>query len=194
MLHIYKYILSEYICNRDKVTLLQGKRIQDFDLPLTHLGIDIHWSDDYALRYACENGNLPVIKYLHSKGADLTAMDNYCLSSACENGHLDIVKFFRESKVDIFSTNNYALRHSCYYGKLPIIKYLVEFGADIHDINDDAVSQACTSGQLDVVEYLVDIGADIEKSECIYIARYFHHYVIVEFLKSIMSQRKLKLN
>jgi hypothetical protein len=35
MLHIYKYIISEYIDCPDKNTLLQGSNIQDFDLPFT---------------------------------------------------------------------------------------------------------------------------------------------------------------
>ena len=63
--------LSEYIDHNDKMTMLVGKNVEDFDIPLSILNIDIHYNYDYALRRASYNGYLSVVKFLVVKGADI---------------------------------------------------------------------------------------------------------------------------
>jgi hypothetical protein len=63
MLHVYKYVLNDYIDNADKRTLLQGNKEEDFDLPFNLLDIDIHAQDDYAFIYACRRGNIHIAEF-----------------------------------------------------------------------------------------------------------------------------------
>ena len=47
--------------------------------------------DNWATRWASENGHLEVVKYLVSKGSDVTARNNYAVRWASHNGHLELV-------------------------------------------------------------------------------------------------------
>jgi hypothetical protein len=93
MLHIFKFVLSDYITDEDKFTLLQGNRVEDFDPPFNKLNINIHWNTDYALRYASNNGNIEVVKYLIEAGADIHADDSRAIRESCKHGHLQVVEF-----------------------------------------------------------------------------------------------------
>jgi hypothetical protein len=59
MLHIFKFVLSKYISDEDRKTLLQGYYLANFDLPFNLLNININWHNDY--------GNLLVVKFLVNK-------------------------------------------------------------------------------------------------------------------------------
>ena len=61
-----------------------------------NIGADIHAGNDYALRWASENGQLEIVKYLVSMGADIHAKNDYALCYASKNGHLEIVKYLKE--------------------------------------------------------------------------------------------------
>jgi ankyrin repeat protein len=132
MLHIFKYILSDYIDENDKTTLLQSSNIDDFDLPINLLGIDIHWEKDYALIYASENGHLNVVKFLVDKGANIHTQEEKPLILACQDGYIDVVKFLVDKGANIHSRNEYAFISACYYGHLTVVKFLVDKCADIH--------------------------------------------------------------
>jgi hypothetical protein len=74
MLDIFEYVLSDYIDDKDKITLLCGKTIEDFNLPLNMLNIDVHFKNDYALRIACVNNSISIVEFLVSKGADIQCL------------------------------------------------------------------------------------------------------------------------
>ena len=59
-------------------------------------GIDIHADDEYALRWASENGHLEVVKLLLENGANVHAYNDYALRLASEYGHLDVVKYLNQ--------------------------------------------------------------------------------------------------
>ncbi len=67
----------------------------DFELikSLLKEGLNIHASNEEALKWASNNGHLEVVKYLVEKGADIHAKDNTALRWAAENGHLEVVKY-----------------------------------------------------------------------------------------------------
>ena len=62
--------------------------------------VDARADDNYALRYAAENGHLEVLKYLHNSfkltAIDARARDNYALIYAAENGHVEVLKWLKE--------------------------------------------------------------------------------------------------
>jgi hypothetical protein len=60
---------------------------------LVDAGADVHANDDFALRYAAENGLTAIVKVLLDAGADVHACNNYALCwAAAEKGHTEIVK------------------------------------------------------------------------------------------------------
>jgi ankyrin repeat protein len=187
MIHIFKYVLTDYIDNEDKKTLLEGKSVDDFILPFNLLGISVNWKNDYALGYACKNDHLEIVKFLTDKGADIHHCDDYCVSPveiACTNGHLDIVEFLMSKRVSIHEFDDYTLRIASEKGYLNIVKLLVKNGGDIHALDDAPIRIACENGHLDVAEYLLEKGAHIHAMDnyCLKQASYYGHLDVVKFL------------
>jgi len=58
---LFRYILNAYISEEDRLSLLTINKIEDFDIP-NLLGMDLSHFDDHALRFASENGYLPVVR------------------------------------------------------------------------------------------------------------------------------------
>ncbi len=57
---------------------------------------DIRSDNNCALRWACRNGHIEVVKFLIDKGLtleDIRSEDNFALRCASKNGHLEVVKF-----------------------------------------------------------------------------------------------------
>ena len=63
---------------------------------LVKCGADIRANNDYALRWAAENGHLEVVKWLHQNGANIRADNYYALRWAAERGHLEVVKYLED--------------------------------------------------------------------------------------------------
>ena len=76
------------------------------------LGANIHADCDYAVRYACENGHLDVVKYLVEFGADIHTNDNYAVKWASKNGHLDVVKYLVKLGANIHANDDYAAKRA----------------------------------------------------------------------------------
>ena len=87
-------------------------------------GADVHAVDDQALRYASQDGHLPVVEVLVTAGANVHAVDDQALRFASERGHL------------------------------PVVEFLVKAGANVHADNDSALRWASASGHLAVVQFL----------------------------------------
>ena len=59
---------------------------------------------------------------------------------ACENGNLDLVKYLVHLGADINNENNFGVTHlfnACYSGNLNLVKHLVEHGLDINKEAND---------------------------------------------------------
>jgi hypothetical protein len=82
-----------------------------------------------VLKCSVEEGDLDLLKVLHSKGAKVHADNHYALRWSTENGHLDIVKNLVKQGAGDHADNDYALIWSAKKGNLDIVKYLVEQGA-----------------------------------------------------------------
>ena len=123
-------ILKDYLPHE---ILELGYRNQMWDLVKRGIegGANVHMYDDAALSYACEYGNLKIVKYLLDKGADIHIHEDD------------------------------PLMLSCYSGNLELVKYLVDKGGDIHGGKIEKVLRAaCAEGHPDIVKYLLDQGAD----------------------------------
>src|SRR6185369_8547242 len=120
-------------------------------------GADIHADNDAALRGAAENGYLHVIKYLLKHGANIHARDDSALCISIIKGHTDIVKYLIDKGANIYASEDRALNLSIEYRHLDIVKCLVEHGADINY----ALYSSIIKGYLDIIKYLIEKGADI---------------------------------
>lgn len=126
-------------------------------------GANIHADDDYALRWACENGHLDVVKYLLTspdlkEHANIHAEQlNNNLMTACKDGDLNSAKEALAHGADIHADDDKALRHACHYGHLDVVKYLLT-SPDLKEHangHDDGLLEACYWGHLDIVKYLL---------------------------------------
>lgn len=47
-------------------------------------GVDLHFQDDLALRYAVDRGHVDIVKYLVEHGANILAQNGYCLARSLQ--------------------------------------------------------------------------------------------------------------
>jgi hypothetical protein len=57
------------------------------------LEADIHWKDEWALRYAADVGDIGIVNLLVEGGADIHAMNDQAIKLARENGHTEVVEY-----------------------------------------------------------------------------------------------------
>ena len=69
---------------------------------------NIHANNEYALRYASENGHLFVVQFLVSEGADIHVDNEYALRYASRKGHLSVVQFLVSEGANI-----HAIKRKC---------------------------------------------------------------------------------
>lgn len=152
-----------------------------------HHNIDIHWCNDYALRY-CNNvtmlkfllqndanigadnnyllrqkimdGDFEMVKCLVEHGADIHVDDNFPIKYSARHGDLNTVKLLVRYGADIHAENDYALRWSSFWGFTKVVKFLVKKGANIHADNDVVIKNAATEGNWDLVKFLAEKGAN----------------------------------
>lgn len=121
---------------------------------------------DEALRSACENGNVNVVKELLKLGVDVNALKanhGTPLQIACMNGHTEVVKILlkKGAKVDALDGNgNSALILACKYGRLEVVKVLLASGANVNITGKEspftAVSTSFSSNKADIIRLLLE--------------------------------------
>ena len=103
---------------------------------------------------------IETFEWLLRCGVNLHAKNDYALRWAAENGHLEVVKCLVEHGADIHAYNEEALRFAASQGFLEVVEYLIDKGADIHAYDDCTLRLAAVNGHLDVVEYLGSLERD----------------------------------
>jgi len=120
---------------------------------------------NYAI-YACDNGYINIVKYLHKK-VKLTKKDFQSYNrEPCQlsyyNGNTGVVKYLHKKigleKTYFQSDDNHLCRWTCYYGHYDVVKYLhkkIELTKQDFQSNDNfACTWACENGYINVVKYL----------------------------------------
>ena len=108
-------------------------------------GEDVNKENDDGMTplfYACNTGNLGVVKYL------------------VEEHGVNVDKEDKKGETPLFD--------ACRGGNFEIVKYLVEHGADVNKENMSGKTPlfyACKGGNLEIVKYLVEHGADVNKED-----------------------------
>ena len=108
----------------DKVILGRRSRITPRKIKqLIKEGADPKINNNYALRWAAENGHLEIVKLLIPV-SDPKAGGSYALQLAATKGHLEIVKLLIPVS-DPKAGGSYALRLAAENGHLEIVKLLI---------------------------------------------------------------------
>ena len=104
---------------------------------------------------ACSKGNLDEVRALVEQGVDIHYWNDIAFRWASENGHLEIVKYLYDvGGVDIHVHNDLAFQWASQHGHLEVVKYLYECGANIHADDDLAFRWASKYDHTDVVIFL----------------------------------------
>ena len=147
--------------HKNKVNDLLIAAVGAEELPLAEYalrhGADIHIHDDYPLRYAAEQGNFEVVKFLVDRGADIHIYGDYALTWASTNGNLKMVKYLVEHGADVHGSNDHSLRYAVLNNDLEMVKYLVKHGADIHMASNFPLQLARRKGYCDIVKYIENL-------------------------------------
>lgn len=86
--------------------------------------VNIHITDDYALRLAAARGRFKIVKYLVEQGAYIHARNDYALRFASAGGYYKIVKYLAEHGADIHTEDDEALKMAIKFGRSEVVKYL----------------------------------------------------------------------
>jgi len=117
-------------------------------------GANVHARDDWALRWASENGHVEVVKVLLDAGANVHAEDDWALRWASYNGHVEVVKVLLDAGADVHTYNDRALRWASDKGHVEVVKVLFDAGANVHAKDDYALRWASANGCAEVVKLL----------------------------------------
>ena len=109
---------------------------------------------DRILHYACDGGQLDVVKYAQSIGAELYSN---LYRSASWDGHLHIIKYLREQALDWGSSQ--FVETLCYYGHLPCIEFVLEQGCEWPR---QGTSLAAKNGHISILKYAHEHGYRID--------------------------------
>lgn len=129
------------------------------------------------LMFACQSGNVEIIKLLMENGADSQRIfqnsrtrKNFIhptrtmLHFACESGNLEAIMLFDIVDVNSLSYDGTYLSIVVKKNSLEAAKYFIEKGADPNigsEMNDFPILDAAENGNLEILKILVDSGADV---------------------------------
>lgn len=136
-------------------------------------GLDVHYSDDKALRWSAKNGHIDVVRALIDHGADVSAREHEALRNAAQRGQEDIVALLLDHGADATAANSDALLRGARRGAAGSVKRILDAGADIHALGDKALRLAARQGHAETVKLLLERGADVfaENTEALTLAR-----------------------
>lgn len=147
---------------------------------LIDYGANLHYKNDYALRWITKKGNYEIFKFLLEKGADINKIDNRTIMKTVKRNHKEIIKILIENDI----MNDSIFKYSCQYGHLGYVKILLAKGIDIHTNDDYAIKISSEFGNIEIVKILIDNGANIRAgySYALRYSIYNKHLEIVKIL------------
>jgi len=82
------------------------------------------YNENDLLWICAEAGKTEFVKYLLDAGADVHAIDDYALRWASNNGHADVVKLLLDAGADVHADNDHALQLASYNGHTDVVNIL----------------------------------------------------------------------
>lgn len=123
---------------------------------------NIHFDNDYALRWCAICKYFDIVKYLIERGANIHAENDYVLRTFVESGNFEAVKYLVEKGADIHALYNYSLKMAICKKYFEIIKYFIEKGADINFEEGKVLKNAIEQNEMTMVKFLIENGADMK--------------------------------
>lgn len=130
-------------------------------------GANIHARDEEALKQACRQSKVDIVRILLENGANASESDNAALLFAADGGEdcPEIATLLINAGADVHARNDIALRTSC--RRHPnFARALIEAHANVHVLDDIPLRTAARYGHVELVTTLVVAGANIDANEC----------------------------
>jgi len=140
-----------------------NKAVKAGDVVVVHLllrdpTIDPSTADNYAIRFASQNGHTDIVKMLLADPrVNPSADNNYAIRMASGNGQMGVVKvLLADSRVDPSARYNYAIKSASGNGHTDVVKMLLADPRVDPSVNDNyAICMASENGHLDIVKMLL---------------------------------------
>jgi hypothetical protein len=170
------------------------RTLEDAVFPFPHLrdeSLVEFVGDDISMTFArmCQDGLLPVARWLHSLGADIHAYDELAFWYACKEANLHVAQWLHSLGVDNHVGNDLAFQWACRSGHLLMAQWLHSLGGvDIHAQTDYAFRQACAEGHLHVAQWLHSLGGvDVHavRDFAFRSASYNNHTTVADWLREL---------
>jgi ankyrin repeat protein len=143
-------------------------------------GVDVDSKGEYnctPLHYACQEGNIEIVKILLKNGADVNIQNRYstfyplfdAITSDNEDNYYPIIKLLIDAKADINSIDSFGntiLYYAIEKENIELIKLLISLGCDINRGSrydkDSALHYAYFQKNEQIANLLIEAGADIK--------------------------------
>ncbi|KAI9328067.1 ankyrin repeat-containing domain protein [Obelidium mucronatum] len=211
-LAIYKEILAAPDWNLVETIIDQSKNLMwslRWNMPATQAYILIHTlledpcfdptqNKCRAIRWACRNGHLDVVKLLIKvPSVDPSTFENTCLSYAAEFGHTEIVKLLlADPRVDPADRGSIAIRLAAQGNQVGVVKLLLKDGrADPASEDNNAIIIASDGGLFNVVKLLLAdsrVDAKAQNGAPLYWAKKKKHAKVAELLEKHIRIKNLQ--
>jgi ankyrin repeat protein len=99
---------------------------------LVERGADLHFKNEYALKWLATCGKMASAGFLIDRDADIYSDNNFLLEWASQTGEIEMVKLLLENGIDFHKNNDSALILAAKHGHLEIVKLYVESCRDDH--------------------------------------------------------------
>lgn len=144
----------------------------DVDRLLRTTAVDPSFDNNYAVAWACGNGDFAVVeRLLRDKRVDPSARDNLAVRNAAASGHIAVVeRLLEDERVDPSANDNYAIRLAAYHGRYAVVHRLLKDGrVDPSAADNYAVRWAHNNDHQEVLDRLVqddrvDLAIAIQRS------------------------------
>jgi len=130
-------------------------------------GVNVNAKTRYgatALSYACDKGNLEVVKLLIDRGADVNSRDTFYgevpLGWALSKGHIEIIKLLLDKGANGVER---VLSSGVESGKIDLVKLAVNKGGITQDTLNNALRRASSGGNREIITLLKEAGASVSE-------------------------------
>lgn len=151
-----------------------------------------------ALKYACKNGKLDIVKFLIENGAEI---NKGTLTLAAKNGHIDIVKFLISKGMNVNSDSQQdesPIRAAVTSRYEDIINLLISNGAKLSDAFDSysgsLLKEAYSSQKKKIINLLIKHGVTLSPLDKISLSREAIESCKTDLFKMLIKTNSLSSN